>query len=251
MSPRWRPEPLALGSATDPYQPVERKLQITRRCLEVLTEFRQPVTVVTKNLLVTRDLDLLSALAEVQAASVLISLTTLDPALRRAMEPRTSPPAARLDAIRRLKAAGIPVGVLMSPVIPGLTDHEMPQLLKAAAEAGARWAGYVPLRLPHAVEVLFIDWLERHYPLRRDKVLNRLRDLRGGQLHDARFGTRMTGTGPWADRLDHLFDVSCRRAGLTTHGPTLSTAAFRRPPGAQLELFPPVLSAQPPASHQP
>lgn len=237
-SPRWHPEPIALSGVTDPYQPVERKLRLTRRCLEVLLEFRNPVTVVTKNQLITRDVDLLNGLARHHAVAVMISLTTLDPSLRRVMEPRTSPPPARLTTVRFLAEAGIPVGILMSPVIPGLTDHEMPKLLAAAAAAGAQWAGYVPLRLPLGVEPIFVEWLSRYYPQRQEKILNRLRELRGGRLNDPQFGDRMTGTGQLAAQLNQLFQVSCRRAGLATEGPTLSVAAFCSPVRhAQLELF--------------
>lgn len=238
QSDRWDPQPIAMSGVTDPYQPVERKLRLTRRCLEVLLEFRNPVTVVTKNQLITRDVDLLTGLARHHAVAVMISLTTLDPGLRRVMEPRTSPPPARLTTVRLLADAGIPVGILMSPVIPGLTDHEVPRLLAAAAAAGAQWAGYVPLRLPLGVEPIFVDWLSRYYPQRQEKILNRLLELRGGRLNDPRFGDRMTGTGKLAAQLNQLFHVSCRRAGLGTAGPRLSVAAFRRPePGGQLSLF--------------
>lgn len=238
LSPRWNPQPIAMCGVTDPYQPVENKLQLTRRCLEVLAEFRNPVTLITKNRLVTRDLDLLKVLAHYRAVSVLVSLTTLDVDLRRLMEPRTAGPSARLATIRRLADTGIPVGVLMSPVIPGLNDHEMPRLLTAAAEAGARWAGYVPLRLPLAVEPLFVEWLTHHFPDRLDKVLNRLRELRGGRLNDPEYGSRMTGTGRLSGDLHRLFEVSRRRAGLSNAGPELSTDSFRRPADPhQQDLF--------------
>ncbi len=236
-SPHWKPRVLALSGVTDPYQPVERRLQLTRRCLAVLAECRNPVCIVTKNALVTRDLDLLGELARHRAAAVFISLTTLDAELRRVLEPRTSPPAARLAAIRALDEAAVPVGVLTAPVIPGLTDHEIPALLRAAAQAGARFAGYIVLRLPHAVAPLFEAWLERHAPETKDRVLSRLRALRGGKLYDAAFGERMTGRGIFADQIAHLFDVACRRFGLADAAPALSCAAFRRPSTPQLELF--------------
>jgi DNA repair photolyase len=236
-SPKWKPQTLALSGVTDPYQPVERKLQITRRCLEVLAECRNPVGIVTKNQLVTRDLDALKELARHQAACVCISLTTLDPALRGVLEPRTSPPAARLAAVRQLSEAGVPVGVLLAPVIPAINDHEMPQLLVAAAQAGATFAGYVVLRLPLAVAPLFEEWLGRHYPERRDKVLNQIRSLRGGGLNDARFGSRMRGQGRLAEQINSLFHVGCRQAGISGDLPDLSTASFRRPLGNQLPLL--------------
>jgi DNA repair photolyase len=237
-SPRWNPLVLSMSGVTDPYQPVERRLRITRRCLEVLAEFRNPVVIVTKNHLVTRDVDLLSELARHDAAAVAVSLTTLDDDLRRIMEPRTSRPARRLAAVERLAASGIPVGVMTAPVIPGLNDHELPALLSVAAEAGASFAAYVPVRLPYAVRPLFEDWLTRHFPERKVKVLNRIRSMRGGELNDARFGSRMRGEGLFAEHIAQLFSISCRRAGMGEgRFPKLSTAAFRRGGGAQPNLF--------------
>jgi DNA repair photolyase len=235
----WQPQVVALSGVTDPYQPAERRLELTRRCLAVLAEFKNPVTIVTKSFLVTRDVDLLAELARQEAASVLLSITTLDPELQRRMEPYAAPPSKRLAAIERLAAAGVPVGVMVAPVVPGLTDHESPKILEAAAGAGARFAGRVVLRLPHGVAELFEAWLALHYPERREKVMARIRALRGGKAYDARFGHRQRGTGFWADELAALFDLARRRAGLAEHGPTLSTAHFRRPaaPGAQLELL--------------
>jgi DNA repair photolyase len=233
----WVPEWLALSGVTDAYQPVERRLRLTRRCLEVLAEFRQPVGIVTKNALVARDLDLLGELARHGAASVMISLTTLDPDLRRVLEPRTSPVAARLAAIRALREAGVPVGVLVAPVIPAINDHEIPRLLRAAAEAGAGFAGYVMLRLPLAVEGLVSDWLERHFPDRKGKVLAQLAAMRGGRLNDPQFGSRMRGEGLFAEQTAQLFHAARRKHGLADRGPELSGAAFRRPGGVQLGLF--------------
>ncbi len=237
--PRWEPTPLGLCGVTDAYQPVDRKLRITRQCLAVLAECGHPVTVITKNHGVTRDTDLLQRLAAVGAARVYVSVTTLDPRLSAAMEPRASSPARRLAAVSALAAAGVPVGVLMAPVIPGLTDHEIPAVVAAAAAAGAMAVGHIPLRLPMAVAGLFTDWLDRHCPDRRDKVLNRVRDLRGGRLNDPRFGHRMRGTGVWADQMRAMFDVASRRAGLAGRRlPDVSTAAFRRPTtGPQLRLW--------------
>ncbi len=236
MSPRWQPQVLAMSGVTDPYQPIEKKLALTRGCLEVLTEFRNPVGMITKNALIARDADLLGELARHNAASVCLSITTLDPDLVRKMEPRTASPKRRLEAITRLRASSVPVGVLVAPVIPGLNDHEIPALLDAAASAGAQFAGFVPLRLPGAVEDLFVRWLERELPDRRDKVLNRLRSLRGGQLNDARFGQRMRGSGVFAQQVRDLFEIARKKAGLDTRGLALSTAAFRRP-GDQMNLF--------------
>jgi DNA repair photolyase len=237
-SRRWKPEVLSMSGVTDPYQPVEKKLRITRRCLEVLAEFRNPVVVVTKNYLVTRDIDLLSNLARHAAAAVAISLTTLDDDLRRVMEPRTSRPTRRLGAIEKLAGAGIPVGVMMAPVIPGLTDHELPALISAAAGAGATFAAYTPVRLPGAVRPIFEDWLARHFPERKDKVLNRIRSIRDGNLNDPRFVSRMRGEGIFADHIDQLFSISCRRTGIERGSfPRLSTAAFRNNGDAQPGLF--------------
>jgi DNA repair photolyase len=225
----WRPQVVALSGVTDAYQPAERRLAITRRCLEVLLEFRNPVSVVTKSHLVTRDADLLVELARFGAASACVSVTTLDPELQRRMEPRAAPPGRRLAAIEALAAAGVPVGVLVAPIIPGLTDHEVPRILAAAASAGARFAGRVVLRLPHGVKELFDAWLAEHYPERRARVLSRVRALRGGRLYDSRFGVRQRGEGPWADEMEALFELARRRAGLAARGPELSVAHFRRP----------------------
>ncbi|MGH3088137.1 MAG: PA0069 family radical SAM protein [Rubrobacteraceae bacterium] len=235
-SPKWRSRTLAMSVATDAYQPVEKKLRLTRRCLEVLAEFRNPVAVITKNHLVTRDIDLLSELAKYDAASVTVSLTTLDDDLRRRMEPRTSSPSRRLAAIEKLTGAGIPVGVMTAPVIPGLTDHELPKLLEAAANAGATSAGYTMLRLPYAVAPLFEDWLSRNFPNRKEKVLNRVRSVRAGKLNDPRFGSRMRGEGVYAEHVAKLFEVSVRRAGIEGRRRPLSASAFRVP-GGQPSLF--------------
>jgi DNA repair photolyase len=235
----WKPQVVALSGVTDPYQPAERRLELTRRCLGVLAEFKNPVVIVTKSFLVTRDADLLAELAHADAASVLLSITTLDAELQRRMEPYAAPPSKRLAAIEQLAAAGVPVGVMVAPVVPGLTDHESPRILEAAAAAGARFAGRVVLRLPHGVAELFEAWLALHYPERRAKVMARIRAVRGGKTYDPRFGLRQRGTGFWADEMAALFDLARRRAGLAERGPTLSIAHFRRPtaPGAQLELL--------------
>jgi DNA repair photolyase len=226
-SPCWKPETLVMSGVTDPYQPIERKLCITRGCLKVLVKFRNPVAIITKNRLVTRDVDLLRELADYDAVTVNISVTSLDPDLQRVLEPRTSSPQARLDTIRQLRAAKIPIGVMVAPIIPGLTDHEVPQILKACAQAGAQFAGYTIIRLPWAVAPLFEHWLEEHFPNRKGKVLGRIRHLRGDRLNNSQWHTRMTGEGIFAEQISSLFQVSCRRAGIGER-PKLSTAAFRR-----------------------
>jgi DNA repair photolyase len=236
-SPRWEPRVVALSGVTDAYQPVEAKLRLTRRCLEVFAEFRNPVTIITKSALVARDADLLAELARHDAASVNVSITSLDDRLRRALEPRASSPKSRLAAIETLAAAGVPVGVLCAPVIPGLNDAEIPAILAAAAEAGAREAGWVMLRLPHGVKELFAAWLDRHAPERKARVMARVGEVGGGSLYDSRFHTRQRGTGVYAEQIRSLFELSKRRAGLASRGTALSTAAFRRPGGAQLSLL--------------
>jgi DNA repair photolyase len=238
-SPRWRPRVLALSGVTDPYQPKERRLELTRRCLAVLAEFRQAVSIITKNRLVTRDLDLLGELARHGAAGVFLSITSLDVELVGRLEPRTTRPAGRLAAIAELAAAGIPAGVMIAPVIPGLTEHEIPAILQAAAAAGARFAGCGLVRLPGAVAGLFQDWLERHYPDRKTKVLDRIRAARGGRLNEVRFGKRMSGEGTHAELIARLFRSASRRAGLNQSPWPVSPAAFRRPGLEQLTLFSP------------
>ena len=234
-SPRWKPQTLVLSGVTDPYQPIEKKLRITRKCLEVLAKFRNPVAIITKNRLVTRDIDLLRELAGCNAVAVNISVTSLDPKLRRVLEPRTSSPEARLDTIRHLRAAGIPAGVMVAPVIPGLTDHEVAKILEACAEAGAQFAGYTIVRLPWAVAPLFEHWLDEHFPDRKEKVLGRIRHLRGNRLNNSQWHRRMTGEGIFAEQIASLFEVGCRSAGIGKR-PKLSTAAFRRT-REQLTLF--------------
>jgi DNA repair photolyase len=233
---RWRPQVVAVGAVTDAYQPVERRLRLTRRCLEVFAEFRNPLSIVTKSALVTRDADLLGELARHRAASVAISITSLDPSLQRVLEPRAAAPSRRLAAVRELTAAGIPVSVMVAPVIPGLNDHEAPAIVAAAAEAGALDVKHLMLRLPHGVKELFASWLERHFPDRKEKVLRRVREMRGGRLNDPRFSHRHTGSGFFADQTHALFELACRRARLPG-APALSAAAFRRPGGQQLALF--------------
>ncbi|HEY2808479.1 MAG TPA: PA0069 family radical SAM protein [Steroidobacteraceae bacterium] len=232
-------KPITLGANTDPYQPVERRMRITRSILEVFVRTRHPVTVVTKGALVLRDLDLLADLARDGLAGVAVSVTSLDVELKRTLEPRAASPAARLRAVQELNAAGVPTGVLVAPVIPALTDHELEAILEAAAAAGAPWAGYVLLRLPYEVKDLFREWLAEHYPQRAAHVMSVIQNLRGGRDNDPRFGTRMRGTGPFAELLRNRFRIACRRLNLnaSTRAP-LSTALFRAPtlPGSQLGL---------------
>lgn len=225
---KWKPQTLAMSGVTDPYQPVERRLQITRRCLEVLARFRNPVGIITKNRLVTRDIDILRELAAHGAVAVNISVTSLDRSLQQILEPRTSPPQARLAAIRQLNAAGIPVGVIVAPIIPGLTDHEVPAILKVCGEAGAQFAAPVILRLPWAVAPLFERWLTEHFPDRKEKILGRIRDMRSGALYDSRWGKRQTGEGIFAEQIGAMFEIARRRAGIGERL-KLSTESFRRP----------------------
>ncbi|MBV9867663.1 MAG: PA0069 family radical SAM protein [Abitibacteriaceae bacterium] len=236
-SRRWKPGVIAVSGVTDCYQPIERKLKLTRRCLEVLAEFRNPVCIITKSYLVTRDIDILQHLAHYQAAAVFLSVTTLDAELAHIMEPRAATPARRLAAIAKLSEAGVPVGVLVCPVIPGLTDHEIPAIIQEARRAGAQFAGYNLLRLPYSVKDLFEEWLDTHLPQQKNKVLSKLRASRSRQLNEAEFGSRMTGEGVFAEQVAALFTIACKKAGLTGRGPQLSAAAFRKPTPGQLELF--------------
>lgn len=235
--PGYACAPINLGSNTDPYQPIEREQQLTRRLLEVLLRYRHPVTIVTKGSLILRDLDLLGELAKQRLVSVMISLTTLDDELKRTLEPRAAAPKARLRAIRVMREAGIPVGVLCSPMIPAINDSELERLLEAASEAGALTAAYMLLRLPLEVAPLFEQWLQDHYPQRAAHVLSLVRQSRGGELYDSRFGARMRGEGVFADLLAQRFDKAIRRYGLNRRsGYSLDCSAFC-PPGGQLSLL--------------
>lgn len=236
-SPKYKPETIAISGNTDCYQPAEKRFELTRRCLQILSEFKNPVGVITKNALVTRDIDILKESAEWNGALVAVSITTLDPELKRVMEPRTSEPKLRLRTIEELSREGIPVIVMAAPVIPGLTDHELPQIIQAASDAGARSAGYIMLRLPYGVSDIFTSWLERYYPDRKDKVLNRIKSVRGGNLNSAQFHSRMKGEGIYAEQVKDLFDMACRKAGLNRNPIVLSSDHFKRPGGTQLDLF--------------
>jgi DNA repair photolyase len=237
--PDYRPEPIVLSGVTDPYQPIERKLRLTRQCLEVLLECRHPVEILTKNRLILRDLDLLRELARQDLVMVSLAVTTLDENLQFEMEPRAATPIGRLEAMRELSGAGVPVRLLIAPVIPGLTDSEIPSIIKSARRCGARYAGYTLLRLPHSVKEIFIDWLQRTFPNRVSAILSRVRDLRGGALNDPRFGSRMRGTGPWADQIARVFQVFARMNELSLKTPTLNLSHFKPPadPSGQLTLF--------------
>lgn len=236
MSKSWKPEVINFSGVTDCYQPIERKLEITRSCLKVMAEFKNPFTIITKNSLVLRDMDILRSMAEVSGVAVFISVTTLDPKLASIMEPRTSHPLSRLHAIETLNKAGVPVGVMVAPVVPGLTDHEMPKILKSVKEAGAHWAGYVPIRLPYSLDDLFQNWLEEHFPDRKEKVLNRVREIRGGKLNSSEYGSRMRGEGIYAEQIRSMFHLYTKKEGLNVKELTLSTEHFQRP-DPQLSLF--------------
>jgi DNA repair photolyase len=236
-SPKWQPQTIALSGATDCYQPAERHFRLTRQCLEVLLELRNPVSIITKNYLVTRDLDLLRQFVPWNGTAVALTMTTLDAQLSGQLEPRASRPEARLRAIRELSRAGIPVTVMIAPVIPGLTEHEVPGILEAAAAAGASSAGYLILRLPHSVKDVFIHWLDTHAPGKKDRVLARVREMRDGQLNSPEWVKRFKGEGIYAEQINQLFKATRRRLGLDQPRPDLSTAHFRRPGGEQLTLL--------------
>ncbi len=235
-SPRWQPRTLGVSGVTDCYQPIERHLQLTRRCLQVLAEFRNPAVVVTKNRTVTRDKDCLGELAKHSAALVCISVTTLDASLCEVMEPRATRPEGRLAAVAELSDAGIPAAVLIAPVIPGLTDHEIPAILAAARQAGAVHAGFVMLRLPYAVKDLFVQWLTQHFPDRKEKILGRIRAMRDGKLNDSDFASRMRGKGLFAEMTKQMFDLAYVKEKFPGK-PELSAAAFRRPNETPPALF--------------
>jgi DNA repair photolyase len=235
----WEPEAITFSGVTDCYQPAEREFRLTRGCLEVACEAGQPIAIITKNALVTRDLDILRQMAADRTASVALSITTLDAELARTMEPRTSSPAARLRAVRQLADAGIPVRVMVAPIIPGLNDFEIPAVLKAASEAGAQGAGYTVLRLPLAVLPIFVDWLARTQPLKAEKIQSFIRATRGGKLNDSKFGSRMRGEGLMAEQIRQTFRVFAKRYGLDGKKAPLETRNFRppRPLSGQMRLF--------------
>jgi DNA repair photolyase len=235
--PSWKGSRISMSTVTDCYQPVERKLEITRGCLSVMADFRQAVTIITKNHLVTRDIDLLAKLSRFRAVVVCISITTLRPELSAIMEPRTSVPRRRLEAISVLRQAGIEVGTLVAPVIPGLNDTEIAEIISAAADAGAGFASMTPVRLPYQVKELFQHWLGEHMPDREDKILHRIADIRGGKLNDSRFFRRFEGEGIFAGQMQQFFEATCRRAKICAGVPRPEERHFLPPRGIQLELF--------------
>jgi DNA repair photolyase len=238
-SPGYQPKMIALGTNTDPYQPIERKWRVTRRILEVLRDANHPVGIVTKSVLVTRDIDILAEMAAKNLAKVALSVTTLDHRLARAMEPRASTPAKRLEAIRALTNAGIPSAVMVAPIIPAINDSEIERILDAAADAGATEAGYVMLRLPLEIKDLFREWLNEHFPNKFNHVISLVRDLHGGKDYDATFGKRQTGSGPYAWSIGRRFELACRRLELNRRRLRLATSLFKPPTrkGNQLDLF--------------
>jgi len=236
-SRKWIPQTIAISGVTDPYQPCEKHFRLTRTCLEILNNFNNPVGIVTKNRLVTRDIDILKNLADLNASTVTFSITTLDSELARFMEPRTSQPRLRLDAVKELSENGIPVGVLIAPVIPGLTDHEIPKIIEESVIAGAQYAGYVMLRLPFGVKEIFEKWLDQYYPARKSKVLNRVLSVRGGKLYNPEFFNRQRGEGIFAEQVAKIFEVACRKNGIWRTSVELSSKNFKNPYEKQLELF--------------
>jgi DNA repair photolyase len=236
-SEAWQPQVVLLSGDTDCYQPIERKLGITRQCLHVFLKYCNPASIITKNVLIERDIDVLKELASLNLAFVIMTITTLDPELARTMEPRTSTPVRRLDTVEVLAAHGIPAGVNIGPVIPGLNDAELPMIVKQAAERGARYASYTLVRLPMAVKDLFIEWLQRTLPDQAPRVLNRIRSVRGGQLTCSEFGKRLKGEGKIAEVINQLFHTSCKQFHLNEQKLTLSTEQFRREDPLQMKIL--------------
>jgi DNA repair photolyase len=237
MKPGYSPRPIAMGTNTDPYQPIEAKWRITRQLLEVLSDCDHPASITTKSDRVTRDLDLLGPMAAKGLTAVALSITSLDPKIARTVEPRAPHPEKRLAAVKRLADAGVPAFVSLAPVIPAITDHEMEHILERAAEAGARGAFFLPVRLPHEVSPLFRAWLDEHFPDRAAKVMAIIHSIRGGRDNDPNFYTRMQGQGPWADLLRLRFHRACKKLGLNKERMELSTHLFRPPEGAQMRLL--------------
>lgn len=237
--PKWQPEPITISGVTDCYQPAERRIKLTRGILEVMLEARQPVTLITKNALLVRDIDILAPLAQRNLVAAALSITTLDADLARTMEPRTATPPAKLRAIRELSAAGVPVRVMIAPLIPGLNDHELPHIMEAVQEAGANGAGYVMLRLPLAVSPMFLDWLRTHRPLQAEKVEGLVRSVRGGKLYVTNWVERMRGDGPYADGIAASFDLFAKKFSLNKPWTQLDCSQFMPPklPGGQMRLF--------------
>ena len=236
-SESWTPQTLVMSGVTDPYQPVEKELKITRQCIEVLAEACHPLVVITKNYGVTRDIDLLKTLADVNAVRVVLSITSLDKDLIGALEPRTSRPKRRLRAVEELTNAGIPVHVNIAPIIPGLTDDEIVPIMEAAKQAGAESVSYTILRLPYSVKDIFMKWLDDHQPNRKQKVINKLLSLKEGKLNRSQFGERFRGEGAYGDQIRQLMDIHKTRLNLNRERMPLNCDAFRRPANGQLNLF--------------
>ena len=237
--PQWQGETIVMSGVTDCYQPAEREYQLTRRCLEVAHEAGQPIGLITKNAMVTRDIDLLGPMAARNTVGVALSITSLRQELTRVLEPRTSSPDAKLRAIKELTAAGIPTHVMVAPIIPGLNDHEIPAILEAVAECGATSAGYTLVRFPYAVEPIFFEWLERTHPNQKERIETRIRSTRDGQIKSSEFGKRMSGTGVFADQIAQTFKVFSKRYGLVRKMEPLSREHFRPPKSSsgQMTLF--------------
>ena len=236
-SESWKPKTLVMSGVTDPYQPIEKELQITRQCIEVLADARHPLVIITKNYGVTRDIDLLKKLADHQATRVILSITSLKNEVIGSLEPRTSRPKRRLDAVRELSRAGIPVHVNIAPIIPGLTDEEIVPIMEAAKEAGAESVSYTILRLPLSVKDIFLKWLDDHHPNRRNKVVNKLKSLKNGKLNRSEFGKRFKGEGAYGEQIRQLVDIHKKRLDLNTNRAPLNGSDFRRPATDQLNLF--------------
>jgi len=238
-SPNYKPRTIAMGTNTDPYQPIERKWKLTRRILEVLRDANHPVGIVTKSILVLRDLDILSEMAAKGLAKVALSVTTLDPKLARAMEPRASTPPKRLEAIRELSRAGVPTAIMTAPIVPAINDSEIERLLDAGAANGAAEAGFVMLKMPFEIKDLFREWLREHFPDKEKHVISLVRDIHGGKDYDSTWGLRQTGTGPYAWSIGRRFEIACSRLGLNKRSYRLTTALFRKPvmKGDQMDLF--------------
>jgi DNA repair photolyase len=237
QSKSYKPDVIIFSGNTDCYQPVERKLELTRKCLMVCEKYNNPVSLITKNALVQRDIDILKKMSERNLVTVTLSITTLDSELQRKMEPRTSSPAMRIGTIGKLAENNIPVGVNVAPVIPGLTDEEIPEILKTAASAGAEFAGYIILRLPYSIKELFADWLEKEYPLRKEKILNKLLEMNNGKLYSPEPGVRFSGSGVTAENIKRLFELSCRKYKLNENRYKLESSAFKRNNTGQIEIF--------------
>lgn len=234
---KWKPQTLVMSGVTDPYQPVEKRLEITRKCIQVLAECKHPLVIITKNYLVTRDIDYLSELAEINASRVVLSITSLDKGITDKMEPRTSRPRKRLQAVKELSEAGIPVHVNIAPLIPGLTDDELVPIMEASAEAGAESVSCNIVRLPYGVKDIFVKWLEDHHPDRKEKVLNRIKEMKNGQLNRSGFGERFHADGPYGEQIRQLIRIHSKRLGLNRQKKALNVSQFRRPDTDQLSLF--------------